>query len=67
MYWVYRLIYIGRSTGGLNTRESILEIYLYYVIKEGDPNYKQKEQEVWAAANKQVTSENNGKNLRQTP
>ena len=27
---MYRLIYIGRSTGGLNTRESILEIYLYY-------------------------------------
>ena len=32
MYWRYRLIYIGRSTGGLNTRESILEIYLYYGI-----------------------------------
>ena len=31
------------------------------VIKEGIPNYKQKEQEVWAAANEQVTSENNGK------
>ena len=31
------------------------------VIKEGDPNYKQKEQEVWAAANEQVMSENNGK------
>ena len=27
----------------------------------GDPNYKEKEQEVWATANEQVTFENNGK------
>ena len=29
------------------------------IIKVGDPNYKEKEQEVWATVNAQVTSENN--------
>ena len=31
------------------------------IIKVGDPNYKEKEPEVWATANEQVTSKNNGK------
>ena len=35
------------------------------VIKEGDPNYKDKEAAAWKAANEQLMAENNGKNLMQ--